>query len=135
MLSLRDGKYLALGAIEPQFREALCEGLGFGPSVSHEDDRRGHRQARPATSGWRISPATDACVAPVLDLDEAPATSAQLGRGGPSSTSTASCSRRRRRAYSETDAAIRPMPPRREGADGEAILAELGYGADEIAGF
>ena len=34
--------------------------------------------------------------------------------------------------YSETTLE-RPDPPRREGEDGEAILAELGYGAAEIA--
>ena len=34
--------------------------------------------------------------------------------------------------YSET-VLDRPDPPRREGQDGEAILAELGYSAEEIA--
>jgi len=30
------------------------------------------------------------------------------------------------------NASPRPDPPRREGQDGEAILAELGYGAEQI---
>jgi alpha-methylacyl-CoA racemase len=33
--------------------------------------------------------------------------------------------------YSET-VLERPDPPRREGQDGEVILAELGYGAEQI---
>ncbi len=74
---------------------------------------------------------TDACVAPVLDLGEAPVHPHNMARRtfldltGVFQPAPAP-------RYSETKL-DRPDPPRREGQDGEAILAELGYGADMIS--
>jgi alpha-methylacyl-CoA racemase len=73
---------------------------------------------------------TDACVAPVLDLGEAPVHPHNLARrafvdlDGVFQPAPAP-------RYSET-MLDRPDPPRKEGQDGAAILAELGYGAPEI---
>ena len=73
---------------------------------------------------------TDACVAPVLDLNEAPAHPHNIARrtfldlNGVFQPAPAP-------HYSETNLE-RPDPPRKEGQDGEAILADLGYGATEI---
>ena len=72
----------------------------------------------------------DACVAPILSLEEAPAHPHNRARGtfvevggvrqpGPAP----------RYSLSKTEA---PRPPRREGQDGAAILAELGYDENEI---
>jgi len=123
-----DGKHLALGAIEPQFREALVEGLGIEEvtrkSVATAVSKRSRDQWVAHFSG------KDACVAPVLSLGEAPAHLHNRARGtfinvdgvlqpGPAPH------------YSETRCDP-PSPPRREGEDGEAILAELGYGHGEI---
>ena len=125
-----DGKFLSVGAIEPQFREALFRGLAVSPGASREEiatviASRTRDQWVSHFSG------TDACVAPVLDLNEAPAHPHNIARrtfldlDGTYQPAPAP-------HYSETTLE-RPDPPRKEGQDGEAILAELGYGATEIA--
>jgi alpha-methylacyl-CoA racemase len=125
-----DGKYLALGALEPQFREALAEGLGLKELTRK---RVATAIARKTRDQWAAHFAgKDACVAPVLSLTEAPANLHNRSRGtfvnvdgvlqpGPAPR------------YSRT-ACEAPAAPRREGADNDSILAELGYGAAEIAG-
>ena len=125
-----DGKYLALGAIEPHFREALAEGLGVKEVTKAAVARAVTKKTR---DQWVAHFAgKDACVAPVLSLGEAPANLHNRSRGtfvnvggvlqpGPAPR------------YSAT-ACEPPSPPRQEGADNETILAELGYGAAEIAG-
>ena len=125
-----DGKYLSIGAIEPQFREALFKGLALAPGAGHEEMAAviGSR----TRDQWVAHFAgTDACVAPVLDLGEAPVHPHNLARrafldlDGVFQPAPAP-------RYSET-VLDRPDPPRREGQDGEAILASLGYSAEEIA--
>lgn len=124
-----DGKYLALGAIEPQFRETLAKELGLA-DVTRESVARAVR--RKSRDQWVAHFAgKDACVAPVLSLGEAPAHLHNRARGtfvevggvlqpGPAPR------------YSRT-AIDPPRPPRRGGADTDAILAELGYSTDDIA--
>jgi len=125
----RDGKFLSIGAIEPQFREALFKGLALRPGAGHEDIAT--VIASRTRDQWAAHFAgTDACVAPVLDLNEAPAHPHNIDRrtfidlNGVYQPAPAP-------HYSET-ILDRPDAPRREGQDGEAILAELGYGADQI---
>jgi len=125
-----DGKYLALGAIEPHFREALAEGLGVEEMTKAAVAKAVTKKTR---DQWVAHFAgKEACVAPVLSLGEAPANLHNRSRGtfvnvggvlqpGPAPR------------YSAT-ACEPPSPPRQEGADNETILAELGYGAAEIAG-
>ena len=125
-----DGKFLSIGAIEPQFRAALFKGLVLPESASREQIA-----AVIATRGrdhWAAHFAgTDACVAPVLDLGEAPVHPHNIARRtfidldgvfqpGPAPR------------YSQT-MLDRPDPPRREGQDGEMILADLGYSSNEIS--
>jgi alpha-methylacyl-CoA racemase len=124
-----DGKFLSVGAIEPQFREALFKGLALSPGASREEISR--VVASRSRDQWVTHFAgTDACVAPVLDLGEAPVHPHNIARrtfldlNGVYQPSPAP-------HYSET-ALERPDPPRREGQDGQSILAELGYGADDI---
>jgi alpha-methylacyl-CoA racemase len=124
-----DGKYLALGALEPQFREALKEGLGLAEVTKAAVTKAVAKKSR---DQWVAHFAgKDACVAPVLSLGEAPAHLHNRARGtfvnvggvlqpGPAPR------------YSRTQTEP-PAPPRAEGSDNEAILAELGYGAAEIA--
>ncbi|HET9336562.1 MAG TPA: CaiB/BaiF CoA-transferase family protein [Sphingomicrobium sp.] len=124
-----DGKFLAIGAIEPQFREALFKGLALAPGASHEEIAT--VIASRTRDQWTAHFAgTDACVAPVLDLGEAPVHPHNLAR----------------RAFIDLDGVFqpapgprysetmldRPDPPRREGQDGETILGELGYSPDDI---
>jgi alpha-methylacyl-CoA racemase len=125
-----DGKFLSIGAIEPQFRDALFKGLALAPGASHDEiatviASRTRDQWAAHFSG------TDACVAPVLDLGEAPVHPHNIARrtfldlNGVYQPAPAP-------HYSGT-VLDRPDPPRREGQDGEAILTELGYSADEVA--
>jgi alpha-methylacyl-CoA racemase len=77
-----DGRYLALGALEPQFFDELCEGLGIAPEEIPQFEQadwpeQKRRVAEIVATRTRDEWAerfegTDACVAPVLDLDEAP---------------------------------------------------------------
>ena len=126
----RDGKFLSLGAIEPKFRESLFKGLALPQRASREEIATviGSR----SRDEWVAHFAgTDACVAPVLDLGEAPVHPHNIAR----------------RAFLDLDGVFQPAPapryskttlerpdrPRREGEDGEVILADLGYSAEEIA--
>lgn len=125
-----DGKFLSIGAVEPQFQASLFKGLALPPSASREE--MATVIASRTRDQWAAHFAgTDACVAPVLDLVEAPVHPHNVARrafvdlGGVFQPAPAP-------RYSET-MLDRPGPPRREGQDGKAILAELGYGADEIA--
>jgi alpha-methylacyl-CoA racemase len=125
----RDGKFLALGAIEPQFRASLFRGLALAESATREEIAA--VIASRDRDAWAAHFAgADACVAPVLDLEEAPVHPYNIAR----------------RTFIDLDGVFqpapaprysaspldRPDPPRREGADGAAILAELGYDAAAI---
>jgi alpha-methylacyl-CoA racemase len=76
-----DGRFVAVGAIEPQFFRALIEGLGLpAATIAEQHDRAGWSSLRAAIAArfateprdvWAERFAgTDACVTPVLDLDE-----------------------------------------------------------------
>jgi alpha-methylacyl-CoA racemase len=79
-----DGKYLAVGAIEPQFYAALLDGLGLaGEDLPAQLDRARWPElkarfaeviATRTRDEWAgVFAGTDACVAPVLEPDEVPA--------------------------------------------------------------
>jgi alpha-methylacyl-CoA racemase len=78
-----DDKWLAVGALEPQFYAALLDGLGIDdPAFRPLPPRSSWGALRARIAGavmtrtrdeWCAAFAgTDACVGPVLDLDEAP---------------------------------------------------------------
>lgn len=87
-----DGRRLALGALEPQFWQAVCEGLGFPQHVRGQWSRRLQPgisadfertfRARPLAD-WlqRLGP-LDACVTPVQTLSEVMADPQVLAREG-----------------------------------------------------
>ncbi|MEO7814452.1 MAG: CaiB/BaiF CoA-transferase family protein [Sphingomicrobium sp.] len=124
-----DDRFLALGAIEPQFVAALLDGLGLPVTAGQADVARAIA-ARPRDEWVDRFAGTDACVAPVLDMDEAPSHPHNVAR----------------RTFAAIDGVVQPMPsprfsgeaadpptpPRREGQDGREILAGLGYSAAEI---
>lgn len=124
-----DGKFIAIGAIEPQFQEALLKGLALDPGASREQIATVIRSR--TRDDWAVHFAgTDACVSPVLDLEEAPVHPHNIARRtfvdlegvfqpAPSPR------------YSEMQL-DRPDPPRVEGEDGDAILGELGFSAAEV---
>ena len=124
-----DGKFIAIGAIEPQFQEALFKGLALDPGASREQIATVIRSR--TRDDWAVHFAgTDACVAPVLDLEEAPVHPHNIAR----------------RAFVDLEGVFqpapsprysemqldRPDPPRVEGEDGDAILEELGFSAAEV---
>lgn len=125
-----DGKFLAIGAIEPQFREALVDGLGLGADAGREEVA-GAIATRGRDEWIDHFAGKEACVSPVLALNEAPDHPHNRSRG----------------TFIELDGVVQPTPaprysatstespkpPRPSGADGEAILLALGYSAKEIA--
>ncbi|WP_218510807.1 CaiB/BaiF CoA-transferase family protein [Variovorax sp. dw_308] len=79
-----DGKYVAIGSIEPQFYAQLLEALGLAddPAFARQQDKRQWPElkrrvaavlATRTRADWvaRME-GTDICFAPVLDMDEAP---------------------------------------------------------------
>jgi alpha-methylacyl-CoA racemase len=78
-----DGKWIAVGALEPQFYAALLDGLGIDDPalrpVAPQSSWHALRERIAAVFATRtldewcaVFEGTDACVTPVLDLDEAP---------------------------------------------------------------
>ncbi|GAB3106870.1 CaiB/BaiF CoA-transferase family protein [Janibacter alkaliphilus] len=76
-----DGRFVAVGALEPQFYAALLDGLGVSFAHEQHDPAGFAEQRRVFTEAftsrtrdeWAAHFAgSDACVAPVLDLGEAP---------------------------------------------------------------
>ncbi|WP_245617697.1 CaiB/BaiF CoA transferase family protein [Nitriliruptor alkaliphilus] len=136
-----DGRFLAVGAIEPQFFAALCEGLGVDPADFPQQDRaswpdqKGRIAAIIATrtrDEWaEVFDGTDACVAPVLSLTEAPEHPHNVAREAfvevAGSPQPAPAPR-----FSRTPGAVR-VPAPRHGADTDAVLTELGLDAEAIA--
>lgn len=124
-----DGKFIAIGAIEQQFQEALFKGLALSPGSGREEIATVIKSR--TRDEWATHFAgTDACVAPVLDLEEAPLHPHNITR----------------RTFLDLDGVFqpapaprysamhldRPDPPREEGQDGETILGDLGYSQAEI---
>ena len=78
-----DGKYVSIGPIEPQFYALFLHKAGISdPDFAHQWDRArwpelkarvaAHLATRPRDEWCELFAGSDACVAPVLDMDEAP---------------------------------------------------------------
>jgi alpha-methylacyl-CoA racemase len=87
-----DGRFVAVGALEPQFYAQLLEGLGLtGAGLPAQHDAGGWPRLREAFTAafaaqplahWeRVFDGTDACVTPVLEPAEAPAHPHLAARG------------------------------------------------------
>ena len=124
-----DGKFLAVGAIERQFQEALFKGLALS-SGSSRDDIATVIRSRTRDEWTAHFAGTDACVAPVLNLEEAPLHPHNIARrsfldlDGVYQPAPAP-------RYSGTNL-DRPDPPREEGQDSDMILGDLGYASPDI---
>eukprot|EP00794_Sanderia_malayensis_P009973 gene9973-10996_t len=78
----KDGKFVAVGALEPQFYQNLVQGLGLEKEFPHNLDQSTWPSMRSrftevfatkTQDEWmRTFENKDACILPVLDLDEAP---------------------------------------------------------------
>ena len=132
----KDGKWLAVGAIEQRFYAEFVEKLGLaaaelpkqhdrkGWPVLRRALRRGHRRHARATNGSACSraamPASPRCWRWARS-SSTPTT----WRAAPSCGATACCSPAPRRASAAPHAEM-GAPPRPRGADSEAVLARLG---------
>jgi alpha-methylacyl-CoA racemase len=138
----KDGKWLAVGAIEKRFYEELIEKLGLAAKdlpKQHDRKRWPELKAHIAEaiagrtrSEWeKVFEGSDACVAPVLamgEVDKHPhnvARSTFVKRDGVLQPAPAP-------RFSRTRPEL-GAPPRPRGADGEAVLADWGFAQAEIA--
>jgi crotonobetainyl-CoA:carnitine CoA-transferase CaiB-like acyl-CoA transferase len=137
-----DGKLVSVGAIEPAFRKVLLDRLGLSGDADFADDdpaREDVRREKVAAifatkprDAWAADFAsTDACVAPVLSMDEAESHPQAAARD----------------AFVSVDGVVQPTPgPRFDGAAGDIrvsaaeasrsdpqALAAWGFAGDEIA--
>ena len=137
----QDGKWLSVGAIEPQFYALLLETLGVDdPAFAAQWDRSQWPTLkakladiflRRSRDEWcELFAGRDACVAPVLEMDEAPHHPHNQSRqtfievnGVPQPAPAP--------RFSRTPAAA-PTPPQAV-ADSAAVLAQAGWSTDEIA--
>jgi alpha-methylacyl-CoA racemase len=137
-----DGEYMSVGALEPQFYAALLRGLGLEDADlpgQLDRDRWPEMRARFAAvfeqktrDEWTaVFDGTDACVAPVLGLGEAPAHPHNTARSGfvdvGGLVQPAPAPR-----FDRTPADV-PGPPVRVGEHTDETLAGLGLSAEEIA--
>ncbi len=139
-----DGKYLAIGSIEPQFYAELLEKLGVDRKhlvAGFPAGRKGWAEAEAAIAAavrtrtrdeWAaIFEGSDACVAPVLSLGEAARHPHNAARGtfievdGVEQHAPAP-------RFSRT-AAAPVQPPHRAGADTESVLRDAGFSPERIA--
>ena len=137
-----DGKFIAIGAIEPQFYARLLELTGirdpdFQGQWRRADWPRLKRKfanmfaLRPRDAWCTLLEGTDACFAPVLDMEEAPrhphnaARRTFMDAGGVPQPAPAP-------RFSRTGPDT-PAPPPVPGADGIGILADWGWSTDAIA--
>jgi len=135
-----DGRYVAIGALEPQFYAQLLELTGLDPIRFSRRERASWPELREALARvirsktrdeWcKIMEGTDACVAPVLSFVEAIEHPHVRARG----------------TYLDVEGIVQPAPAPRfsrtspqithgghpTGSDGDAVLFDAGLSAEEI---
>ncbi len=138
-----DGKYVAIGSIEPQFYALLLEKTGIGDDPAFADQMDATKwpelkakltavfSTRTRDEWCRLMEGSDVCFAPVLDLDEAPRHAHNLARGTFIEVGGAIQPAPAPR-FSRTRAELRP-PPAAAGEDPEKVLADWGFDSHEIA--
>jgi alpha-methylacyl-CoA racemase len=136
-----DGRFVAVGALEPQFWAVLVTGLGAdsasvpSPYDPADWEACAHWLATVLRSRTRDTWAeqfasTDACLAPVLTLEEAPDHPHNAARGSYTKVGGATVAASTPR-FSVTPGQTRPIDDSGAGAD--AILEEAGFSAAERA--
>jgi alpha-methylacyl-CoA racemase len=136
-----DDEHMAVGAIEPQFYASLLDGLDLnGADLPAQTDRESWSELREILAAKFVErtrdewadhfQGTDACVAPVLSMEEAPNHPHNVARG----------------SFVEVDGVVQPGPaprfsstvpgdlsgPSVPGGATDSILDELGYSSREI---
>jgi alpha-methylacyl-CoA racemase len=128
-----DGTYVSVAPIEAKFRQEFFQRLGIEAPASDEELRTvlQERFRTKTRDEWcRLLEGTDACFAPVLDMQEAPLHPHNVARGTfveiGDVLQPAPAPRFSRSAVSE------PAPPQPTGQDGRKVLGEWGVRPDEI---
>ena len=141
----RDGRFMALGALEPHFFERFCraagrpelaerqfEGDGLGPV----EELEALFLTRTRDEWTALGREADCCLAPVLEGEE-PRQDPQLAARGVFLEIDTPWEGKAMRSVATPVRMEGVEPPRRpapeQGADGTAVLAEAGFGAGEIA--
>jgi alpha-methylacyl-CoA racemase len=136
-----DGKFIAVGAIEPQFYRRLCEGLGITDAdfgAQHDQSRWAGLKSKMAEIIKRrtrdewcgLLEGTDACIAPVLSMSEAPLHKHNIERQAFLNIQGVTHPTPAPR-YSSTINS-EPKAPRKPGADTLSVLRSMGYGDAEL---
>ena len=134
-----DGKFISVGALEPQFYAILLEKLGLPADyAASQNDTATWRDRTEEFAGifatrsrddWAAHfDGSDACVAPVLSFSEAPDHPQMAARGNMVRPGGVLQSGRAPRFSDEPPAM--PSPPRAVGADTAEVLAELGLNVE-----
>ncbi|MES2987927.1 MAG: CaiB/BaiF CoA-transferase family protein [Pseudomonadota bacterium] len=139
-----DGKYVAIGAVEPQFYAALCRGLELDPDLAdprlQSDPAQWLRLKHAIAERFRtksraqwdsIFADLDACYAPILSFDEAlthPHNSARATFGAFGGVTQPMPAPRYSSSATTTPRMSGTMPD-----EGDAILAEIGTESAQIA--
>jgi alpha-methylacyl-CoA racemase len=137
----KDGRYLSVGAIEPQFYAALLDGLGLSrEELPPQMDRASWPamklrfeeifRTRTRDEWCQLFEGRDACVAPVLAMSEVHAHPHHRARG---TFFEAFGARHPHPAprFSRTPSEVR-RGPARLGENTDEVLGEIGYDADRI---
>jgi alpha-methylacyl-CoA racemase len=139
-----DGNYVAIGALEPQFFASLIDVLGVGDlvDIAQQHDRRTWPRmrtvftetfARATRDEWAERFAgTDACVAPVLGLAEAPQHAHNRSRGTFVTDAKGTVQPAPAPRFSETPAGEPGSPPA-PGSHTDALLREIGIDESDAA--
>ena len=137
-----DGRHLAIGSIEPPFYRSFLTRAGLDdPLFERQFDRScwpelrrrlaAHLATRTRDEWCELFEGSDACVSPVLDMDEAPLHPHNRARG----------------TFVEVGGVVQPAPaprfsrsgnrhpvPPRPGEGSDEVLADWGFGPDVIEG-
>jgi alpha-methylacyl-CoA racemase len=139
-----DGKYLAVGAIEPQFYAEMRRLAGLAEDRELDAQLNAAEwpnlkqkladtfRARTRDQWTAIFEGTDACVSPILSMAEAPHYPHNAARGTFVETGSVTQPAPAPR-YSVTQPGTPHMATGNNGADTEAILSGIGYDAHHIA--
>lgn len=125
-----DGRWVAVGPIEPRFFAVLVQGLGLSGTPGRAELEVAFR-AKTRDEWCSVFEGTDACVAPVLNVDEAPRHSHNLARGSFTEvdgvTQAAPAPRFSRTPGGVNRGAVEP------GANTVEALLDWGFSEDEVA--
>lgn len=139
-----DGKYMAVGAIEPQFYKELLKGLDLDPSdlpnqMSFSDwpelkKRFTEKFLEKTQEQWcQVFDGTDACVTPVLSFEDVAMHEHNKARGSFFSNDEGEVSPRPAPLLSRTPAAPSTSRDPFIGEHTYEVLTEYGFGAKEIS--